>query len=62
MYAHRPLPPVIGTDEWYQKWHVDLPSSDSESDKVSDIYSESDSEDNLPKDFVSNIFFLCLQF
>lgn len=52
MYAHRPLPPVIGTQEWYQKWHVDIPSSDSESDKVSDIYSESDSEDNLPKDFV----------
>lgn len=53
MYAHRPLPPVIGTDEWYKNWHLDDLSSDTESDKVSDVYSESDSDDNLPKSLVS---------
>lgn len=53
IYSHRPLPPIIGSEEWYQKWHLDIPSSDSDTDGVSDIYSESDSEDNLPKDLVS---------
>lgn len=58
MYAHRPLPPVIGTEEWYKKWHLDILSSDSESDKVSDDYSESDSDDNLPKDLVKVINYI----
>nr|XP_023017779.1 WASH complex subunit 2 isoform X2 [Leptinotarsa decemlineata] len=49
-YAHRPLPPVIGTDEWYKRWNSEDSSSDSGDDKMADIYSESDSEDNLPKD------------
>nr|CAH7769666.1 unnamed protein product [Callosobruchus chinensis] len=49
IYVHRQLPPVIGTDEWFKKWHLAEESSDSESDKVSDVYSESDSEECLPK-------------
>ncbi|KAG5900057.1 hypothetical protein JTB14_016031 [Gonioctena quinquepunctata] len=50
MYVNRPLPPIIGTDEWYKRWNSEDSSSDNESNKMSDIYSESDSEDNLPKD------------
>ncbi|VEN44424.1 unnamed protein product [Callosobruchus maculatus] len=49
IYAQRQLPPVIGTDEWFKKWHLAEESSDSESDKVSEVYSESDSEECLPK-------------
>ncbi|KAJ8978797.1 hypothetical protein NQ317_015522 [Molorchus minor] len=54
LYADRPLPLVIGTDEWYKKWHVGLAdsSSESESEKESESYSESDSEDHLPKDLM----------
>ncbi|KAJ8963320.1 hypothetical protein NQ318_018789 [Aromia moschata] len=54
LYGDRPLPLIIGTEEWYKKWHVGLTdsSSDSESDKVSETYSDSDSEDHLPKDLL----------
>lgn len=42
----RPLPYVIGSEEWYKKWHVGLldSSSDSETEKVSEKFSESDSD------------------
>lgn len=44
-YVDRPLPFVIGTDEWYKKWHVGLldSSSESEDEKVSEKFSDSDS-------------------
>nr|CAI5856430.1 unnamed protein product [Callosobruchus analis] len=40
---------MMGTDEWFKKWHLAEESSDSESDKVSEVYSDSDSEECLPK-------------
>ncbi|XP_018568410.1 WASH complex subunit 2 [Anoplophora glabripennis] len=54
IYADRPLPLVIGTEEWYKKWHVGLAdsSSESESEKVSETYSDSESGDDLPKDLM----------
>lgn len=61
MYGHRPLPPVIGTEEWYQRWHLDIPSSESESDHMSDVFSDSDSEDNLPKDSVSSYYIFIVE-
>lgn len=55
---------VIGTEEWYKKWHVGLAdsSSESESEKVSETYSDSESGDDLPKDLVSEklLFFIDL--
>ncbi|KAB0791810.1 hypothetical protein PPYR_03610 [Photinus pyralis] len=44
-YVDRPLPFVIGTDEWYKKWHVGLldSSSESEDEEVSEKFSDSDS-------------------
>lgn len=49
-YIERPLPLVIGTDEWYKKWHAGLKesSSESESDKSSEKFSDTDSETDLP--------------
>lgn len=48
-YANRHLPYVIGTEEWYKKWHVGLleTSSESEEEKLSEKFSESESEDEL---------------
>jgi hypothetical protein len=50
LYIDRPLPYVIGSEEWHKNWHVGLEdsSSDSETEKVSDQFSESDSESDLP--------------
>ncbi|CAG9770116.1 unnamed protein product [Ceutorhynchus assimilis] len=52
-YADRPLPYLVGTQDWYKKSHVGLlPSdSDTESEKEEEeVYSSSsDSEENLPK-------------
>ncbi|XP_064214382.1 WASH complex subunit 2 isoform X2 [Tribolium castaneum] len=50
LYLERPLPYVIGSEEWQKTWHVGLEdsSSDSETEKVSDNFSESDSESELP--------------
>ncbi|KAK4885466.1 hypothetical protein RN001_001737 [Aquatica leii] len=55
-YGDRPLPYVIGTDEWYKKWHVGLidSSSDSEADKISEKFSESDSDSDFTKDKIVN--------
>ncbi|KAF2882466.1 hypothetical protein ILUMI_23691 [Ignelater luminosus] len=49
-YIDRPLPYVIGTDDWHKKWHVGLldSSSESEAEKNSERYSDSDSESDLP--------------
>ncbi|XP_065170517.1 WASH complex subunit 2A [Atheta coriaria] len=58
-YIHRPLPYVIGTDEWHTKWHAGLVESSEESDnddeikqngrgRVEDEFSDTDSESNLP--------------
>ncbi|KAF5286996.1 hypothetical protein FQA39_LY16110 [Lamprigera yunnana] len=45
-YAHRPLPYLIGSEEWHKKWHVGLldSSSESDQDKISEKFSDSDSE------------------
>ncbi|XP_044260910.1 WASH complex subunit 2 isoform X2 [Tribolium madens] len=50
LYIDRPLPYVIGSEEWHRTWHVGLEdsSSGSETEKVSDNFSESDSESDLP--------------
>ncbi|XP_030757396.1 WASH complex subunit 2 [Sitophilus oryzae] len=47
IYVDRPLPYLIGSEEWYKKWHVGLvPSeSESESDTKPDSYSPSLSDD-----------------
>ncbi|KAF7283622.1 hypothetical protein GWI33_023260 [Rhynchophorus ferrugineus] len=51
MYSERPLPYLIGTQEWYKKWHIGLESeSDSESEKQEDSYSSSNSDDEIIKD------------
>lgn len=52
MYCERPLPYLIGTQEWYTKWHVGLKSeTDSESEKEEDSFSSStDSDDDILKD------------
>lgn len=49
-YLSRQLPYIIGSEEWHKKWHVGLieSSSESEEDKVSEKYSDSDSELDLP--------------
>lgn len=49
-YIDRPLPYVIGTEDWHKKWHVGLldSSSESEAEKNSERYSDSDSESDLP--------------
>ncbi|XP_018321650.1 WASH complex subunit 2 isoform X2 [Agrilus planipennis] len=50
-YSDRPLPYVIGTEEWHKYWHVGLleeTSSESECEMVSNKESCSDSEDTLP--------------
>ena len=49
-YLNRPLPHVIGTEEWHKKWHVGLleSSSESETEQLSEKFSESDSESDLP--------------
>ncbi|XP_022901031.2 WASH complex subunit 2 [Onthophagus taurus] len=51
-YINRPLPYVIGTQEWYKTPHVGILDSDSESDEeqISERYSndsESDNEDKI---------------
>lgn len=48
-YIERPLPYIIGTEEWYKKWHVGLEdtSSEGESEKLSEEFSNSDSESDL---------------
>lgn len=53
LYVHRPLPPIIGSEDWDKKWYLEDASSESESDKVSETFSDTDSEDDLPKDLVS---------
>ncbi|XP_060533429.1 WASH complex subunit 2 isoform X2 [Cylas formicarius] len=40
-YAHRPLPYLVGSQEWYMKWHVGLLKTDIK---------KSQKEDELPKD------------
>lgn len=52
-YIDRPLPYLIGTENWQKKWHVGLlPSDDeSESEKEQDVYS-SDSDTTLPKNVI----------
>ncbi|RZB39905.1 WASH complex subunit FAM21A, partial [Asbolus verrucosus] len=49
LYLDRPLPYVIGSEEWHKSLHVGLEvsSSDSETENVSDKFSESDSESDL---------------
>lgn len=49
-YLCRPLPYVIGSEDWHKKWHVGLleSSSESDDDKESDKYSDNDSEIDLP--------------
>lgn len=49
-YIDRPLPYVIGTDEWNKKLHVGLvdSSSESEDEQVSEKFSDTDSESDLP--------------
>lgn len=50
-YLDRPLPFIIGTEEWHKKWHVglqDTSSDEGDSDKLSDNYSDDDSD--LPLD------------
>lgn len=49
-YINRPLPYIIGSDEWHKKWHVGLreSSSESENEEISEKYSDSDSELDLP--------------
>lgn len=49
-YLNRPLPYVIGTEEWHKKWHVGLleSSSESETEQLSEKFSDSDSESDLP--------------
>lgn len=46
-YIDRPLPYVIGSEEWYKSPYAGLgdSSSDSEGDKVSETYSDSESEE-----------------
>ncbi|KAK9876356.1 hypothetical protein WA026_012665 [Henosepilachna vigintioctopunctata] len=48
-YLHRPLPYVIGSEEWHKKWHVGLlESSDSEIEKsASDKFSDSEIDDDF---------------
>lgn len=64
LYIDRPLPYLIGSDEWYQHFHVGLEDSsgESESEKVSDTFSESNSESDLPiiqdRSQVTNIYIL----
>lgn len=44
-YAHRPLPFLIGSKEFKEKWHVGLVDSESDTDnEVEEQYSESGSE------------------
>ncbi|CAG9834891.1 unnamed protein product [Diabrotica balteata] len=52
VYEHRPLPPLIGSEEWYKNWYLEEDDSDVDSQKSEEIYSESDSDDNLPKDLI----------
>lgn len=50
-YINRPLPNVIGTEEWHKNWHVGLQetSSESENEATPEKYSDTDSEtDDLP--------------
>ncbi|KRT85058.1 hypothetical protein AMK59_1503, partial [Oryctes borbonicus] len=49
-YIARPLPYVIGTEKWYKKLHVGLgdSSSESEDEKLSEKFSDTDSESDLP--------------
>ncbi|XP_048521451.1 WASH complex subunit 2 isoform X2 [Dendroctonus ponderosae] len=51
LYADRPLPYLVGSKEWHQKWHVGLLPSDSESESEpeEEMYSSSNSEIDLPK-------------
>lgn len=50
-YIDRPLPYVIGTQEWHKYWHVGLgfSSSDSELENDQEQFSESDSEYEIQK-------------
>ncbi|CAH1099543.1 unnamed protein product [Psylliodes chrysocephalus] len=50
VYENRQLPPLIGSDDWYKNWYIEDQTSDVDSEKSSEVYSESDSDDNLPKD------------
>ncbi|XP_072388516.1 uncharacterized protein [Diabrotica undecimpunctata] len=52
VYEHRPLPPLIGSEQWYKNWYLEEDDSDVDSQKSEEIYSESDSDDNLPKDLI----------
>lgn len=49
-YIDRPLPHIIGTEEWHKKWHVGLRESpsDSENEASSEKFSDTDSETDLP--------------
>ncbi|XP_017786382.1 PREDICTED: WASH complex subunit FAM21 [Nicrophorus vespilloides] len=48
-YLQRPLPYVIGTEQWYKNWHVGLEDSSSEEEaEEPDKFSDTDSESNLP--------------
>lgn len=50
-YYDRPLPHIIGSEEWHKKWHVGLQESSSESENeaaVSEKFSDTDSETDLP--------------
>ncbi|XP_050312174.1 WASH complex subunit 2 isoform X2 [Anthonomus grandis grandis] len=53
IYADRPLPYLVGTDDWNKHWHVGLLSSESESEVEQEDQEEpesnSDSEKYLPK-------------
>lgn len=35
-YKSRPLPYLIGSKEWYEKWHIGLVESDSDEEVASD--------------------------
>lgn len=56
IYSDRPLPFIIGSDEWHKKWHVgliDSSSDDEETQQDKEQFSEDDVEDKrIAKNFV----------
>ncbi|XP_056639918.1 WASH complex subunit 2 [Diorhabda sublineata] len=50
VYTDRPLPPLIGSKEWYTNWYLEDEFNDTDSQKSEEVYSDSDSDNNLPKD------------
>lgn len=50
-YKHRPLPYLIGSKEWHEKWHIGLIEEDSDQ---SDNDNNNDAEEESAGDFSSS--------